>query len=385
MDHVGTTRPLTTLSPIRPDRMRDLTNRLRIVRYTPGLGRPLLQLGFIHYARWLVVDSLPPPVGNGGRIGLRWKYLLFESNYDGREQDYLRTFADVLPARIAKLWGACFGFEIYAQRGHGANLAPSGFLAFVERNRLEVVDFYAAYPSATAIDVRQAIRLKHLVAEALDESGEDSAIRRIAQAGPIALGPVSAPLTLRERLQELYNPWKSAMVGRYGVNPLTVVTPLAHADERALRRLCKQASPLRGLADTETHFARLAIIPRRLMDLGQPDPDILETSYLLFTSDAWGQSYDQIEAIRTRLGGIADQLWGGCDGYDGHRDRARFHAWVNGHSLPTRYYVAGYPPRTVSEIKLSLKERAQVADSYVAEPHPPASRLLAALDTADRD
>src|SRR5438477_11106132 len=114
MDHIGTTRALTTLSPILPERLRALTNRLRVVRYTPGLGRPLLELGFIHYARWLILDWLPAPSDRderapprrGGRRGLRWKYLLFESNYDRDEEDYLRTFADIVPARLAKPWGA---------------------------------------------------------------------------------------------------------------------------------------------------------------------------------------------------------------------------------------------------------------------------------------
>ena len=56
------------------------------------------------------------------------------------------------------------------------------------------------------------------------------------------------------------------------------------------------------------------IVPRHMVDLGQPGADVLETPYLLFSCDAWGTAYDQIEAIRTKLGDTADLIWGRCSG-----------------------------------------------------------------------
>jgi hypothetical protein len=389
MGQRGTTQRLTTLSPILPDRLRELTNRLRVVRYTPGLGQPLLQLGFIHYARWTILEWLPPPTGNGGCRGLRWKYLLFESNYDGDEDEYYRTFADILPARLAKLWGACYGFEDAAEREQAGavTLVPSSFRAFISRNELDIIDHYAAYPKATTIDVRQAIDMHAKVDDASrDRPTEKVALQRVADAGPMALGPFAPQLTVRERVQAVRDPWGRAVRGRYGVNPLTIVTPLAPGRERTLRELCDQRSLLDDLEQTETHFARLAIIPRYLTDVSQPNPDLLETSYLLFTSDSWGQAYDHIEALRTKLATTAELIWGKCPGYPGHheRHRARFHAWVNSHTVPTRYYVAGYPPRSVSEIKRYLRDRARVAQAYDEEPRPSALRLLAEMES-DRD
>ena len=381
MEQAVTTKALTTLSPIMPDRMVELTNRLRVVRYVPGLGRPLLQLGFIHYARWIVIDSLPSMADGGGWRGLRWKYLLFESNYDGGQDDYLRTFADIVPLRLAKLWGSCFGFEATVERGAGARvLNPVGFREFVERNELSVIDYYAAYPHSTTMEVRQAIGMKAQVAEAArHRDGEDAVLRRMGQIGLMALGPSAGSQTLRARFSSVYDPWRRAVSGRYGVNPLTVATPISVDDVSALRNDCEQSSLLSGLADTETHFARLVIIPPWLNDLGQADPDLLGTAYLLFTSDAWGHAYDQIETLRTKLGSAPERLWGHCPGYPGEDDRVLFHAWIDSHRLPTRYYVAGYPPRTVSEIQTYLAQRARVADTYGAEPRPPASRLLADL------
>ena len=78
------------------------------------MGRPLLQLAFIHYARWIILDWLPP----SQRIG--WLARAYGGSTccsraisTEAKTDYLRTFADVVPARLAKLWGACFGFDDY--------------------------------------------------------------------------------------------------------------------------------------------------------------------------------------------------------------------------------------------------------------------------------
>ncbi len=386
MDQLGTTRALTTLSPILAARMRELTGRLRVVRYTPGMGRPLIQLAFIHYARWLILDGVPPARGCGGWRGLRWKYLLFESNYDGTQEDYLRTFADIVPARLAKLWGACYGFDVEtgaSQRAGADTLAPFGFRKFVQRNQLEVLDFYGAYPWSTAIDVRQAISLHELLAEASSQPEDAEWARQwLAETSSAALGPISPQISVRRQVQAVFDPWTRALRGQYGVNPISIITPLG-ADRAEMIRTARDGGRglLTDLDQTETHFARLVLVPQCLTDLGQPAPDVLETSYLLYTSDTWGSTYDHIEALRTRLGETADLIWGGCDGYPGHNDSpSKFHAWVDGRTLPTRYYIAGYPPHSVSAIKRRLAERDRVADMFAAEQHPTTTALLGALD-----
>jgi hypothetical protein len=388
LDQLGTTRALTTLSPILPDRMRELTTRLKVVRYTPGIGRPLMQLAFVHYARWIILDWLPPARGNGGWHGLRWKYLLFESNYDGSEADYLRTFADIVPARLAKLWGTCFGFETATgstPRAAESMLPAGGFRAFVERNQLEVLAFYAAYPDSTTTDVRQAIALHALASEIASADGEES-MHRIGNIEATALGPIAPRLSAGQRLRAVLDPWASALRGRYGVNPLSILTPLTEGQEERLRGACADPRFLEGLTNTETHFARLVIIPRHMADLGQPDADVVETPYLLFTSDAWGSAFDQIEAIRRALSDAADVMWDGCNGYPGHDERnaTRFHAWVNTHALRTSYYVAGYPPYPASTIKLRLRERERIARTYALERDPELTQLLAEAEP-DRD
>lgn len=376
---------LTTLSPILPDRVRQLNSRLRVVRYTPGLGRPLLQLGFIHYARWIIVDGLPD--GRGGWRGLRWKYLLFESNYDGDQVDYLRTFADIIPARLIKLWGACFGFDTMTRPPHGTSgnpLVPFGFRSYVELNQLKVLAFFAAYPDASAIDVLQAITIHDMVSDAKRAAVDQEVLEQTAAASvALALGPGSPGLSLPQRVRSVYTPWLRSVSGHYGVNPITIITPLDDDKAAELCEACRDRGILDELAQTQTHFARLVFVPRLLSDVGQPDPDALETAYLLLTSDVWGPTYDYIEAWRTTLRQTADLIWGNCEGYPGTASTARFHAWIDAHMLRTRYYVAGYPPHPVEVIKRRLRERADVAEQFVEEGHPSAAELLTELHEAD--
>jgi hypothetical protein len=387
MPRDGHANALTTLSPIVPERLGELKRRLRTVRYVPGLGRPLLELGFIHYARWTIVDGLPPANGAGGWHGLRSKYLLFESNFDGDLDDYLDAFADVLPARIAKVWGACVGFEERVERTHAARgriIAPHAFRVFVRENSLDVIDYYAAYPEPVSA-VRQAIGMQTRIADAEDDqSGGDPVAERIVKIAPMALGPTPGPATFGERFRSVSRPWLDAVLGRYGVNPFTVVTPLARSDAvEAILDEIRRVNPLKHLKNSKrTHFARLVLIPSDVQDTGQREPDRLDSDYLLYTADVNGDSLHHIEELRRRPR-LADAIWGHCVNYPRTGHAETFYAWFMNHSLSTRYYVAGYPPRTVPEVQQLIKQRSRVREAYESTLHPRDYTLLTSWD--DRD
>ena len=345
--HIGSVTALTTLSPVLPKKRRRLGRRLFFVRYGPGLSRPLLELSFIHYGRWTVLDRLPAEDGRGrGQRRLGWRYLLFESNYDGAEGDYLDTFAQVLPLRLAALFGTCFGFKENVEDAPGAAgrvLAPWAFRKFVERNKLEVLDFYAAYPHASVLTVRRAFAVAHSQ----------------GRADAMALGPPTGALGIKEAI---FDPWIRAISGRYGVNPLAVAAPLCDGACDSLREL-RREGPLLGEVPG-AHFARLVLIPAELMDLGQPGPDRLDVPYLLFTSNYYGSLEDQLQAIRTEMGARADLIWSHCRGYPtyGFRDERAFTRWFKKHSLKTRYYVAGYPPHEIDYTKQRLEELSALTE-----------------------
>ena len=342
LDHVGDIRALSTLSPVRPERLAHLRRRLRVVSWAPGFGRPLLQLATIHYARWTVLSSLPAPDGSGRPWWLNWSYLLFEASYDGAEDQYLDTFSDIVPLRLSELFGDCFGFTdnvMDAPRASYRVFSPAAFRRYVALNKLEVLRFGTAERTATVNGVRQAIAMERLEARGFRRGG--AALGRTQhQLEGMALAPPAHQPGFRD---SVVDPFRRRLRGDYGVNPLTVIAPLGPGALPDLR----QRDALAGLRGA--HFARIALIDTSMQaHLGQPHPDWLETDYLVFSADHDGPRSDFVDTLRSTA---ADAIFNGCVRYPGSDDRWDFEHWLRLHTVQTQYYLAGYPPRTVPEIR----------------------------------
>ena len=348
-ERYGSILRLTTLSPVRPDRLAALRRRLAFVAWAPGVGRPLLELATIHYARWIVFGSLPHPDGSDRRWLLNWKYLLFAATYDGPGDVYLNTFTDILPLRIAALFGDCFGFEARVEDAPGADgrvFAAYAFRDFVERNALSDTDSYAAV-GATVRTIRQALAIKRTAQRGDRLTG--AALERVqSEVSSMALGPPPTEPGFRD-----------AVVGQWGrlarparvVSPLTVVAPLDHEWDTGSRVFSR-------LPDTV--FARLVVLPKTMQDdLGQQHPDRLPKDYLVFMSDYYGRLADYIEVLRAQP--VAESIFGRCAGFPGTKGRQSFREWILTHSLKTQYYLAGYPATPVDELKRLLAVRAEIA------------------------
>jgi hypothetical protein len=374
---VGSVFALSTLSPVIRERRAKLDDALRLVASFPPLGRPLAELAFIHYARWSVLEAVPAPDGSGARRPLESSYLLFESNYNGSLRDYLNAFTDVIPHRLAGLWGNCLEFEETVENADGADdrlLAPWAFRNYVERNELEVLHFHPAYPDATMIDVRQALAVAEERRRALRLRGRDldDAVRRTV---PLVIGPTPPrPVGLPVARDYAVAQWR-VLSGRYGVNPFALLAPVEpDAADGVFERLREwpegeDRSPLRAL--TDTHYARLVRVPRDLLDLGQAVPDDLEAPYLLYTSNHRGAAREHVVRLREQLGTVADDIWGRCPGYPGH-DGPEFDGWAARHTIDTRYFVAGYAPHDVGEVREALALRERMADKLWADGPSPA-------------
>ena len=140
-----------------------LRRRLVLVANWPGIGRPLLELSFIHFARWTLLTSLPAPDGSGEDYPLNWPYVLFQASYDGTEAEYLDTFTDVMPVRLVKLFG-----DLLRVRGAGParHPAPTGGRwrrgrsgSSSSENKLQILDFRPDAPG-TVSAVRQALMIE---------------------------------------------------------------------------------------------------------------------------------------------------------------------------------------------------------------------------------
>ena len=340
---------LATLSPVRPDRLAVLRRRLAFVARAPGVGRPLLDLATIHCARWIVFGSLPYPDGSDRTWPLNWKYLLFAATYDGPKDAYLNTFADILPLRLATLFGDCFGFESNVENAPGTNgrVFPAyAFRDFVERNTMRELTS-ADYIEDQVRTIRQALAIERTVQRSDRLSGA-ALDREQGEVNGLALGPPPAEPGFRDAV---LGQLARAARPTHTVRPLTVVAAFRDA-------LDPSPDLLKKLPDT--FFARLLELPTYMQqELGQIHPDCLPTRYLMFMSDYYGKETDYIEKLRRHSG--AKEIFTSCAGFPRTTDRQSFHEWIERHRLKTQYYFTGYPARPVKELQKLIDARAEMA------------------------
>jgi hypothetical protein len=148
---------LTMITPIRPQWLWFLRIGFFGGRFFPMAQQAILQFDFIHYVRWAIVTEEL----KGER--LRYRYLFFESNFDGPWQHYIDAFAYVVPKWIRLTWG----------RGPSFPGPPPAepLKAWIAMNSREGGHYYCAYPHASTRMVKGALEVR----ERFERLVEDSA------------------------------------------------------------------------------------------------------------------------------------------------------------------------------------------------------------------
>jgi hypothetical protein len=118
----------------------------------------LLDLSFIHFARWSVIrhNRWPWLAGGQRRDRTRYDYLLFASNFNGSWEQYIDAFSEEIPGGMNGIWR-------WSEKFPGAQ-PISPFLTYIRQVQIDNDYYYGAYPGATANDVKCALHL----AEALE-------------------------------------------------------------------------------------------------------------------------------------------------------------------------------------------------------------------------
>jgi hypothetical protein len=152
---IGRMTGLTMFTPVRRQWVPALQAGLRLAAVLPNARREVLQFDFIHFVRWAVVPGLP-----GER--LRYRYLFFESNFDGPWEHYIDAFAYVIPLRIRLCWG----------RGPAFPGPPPAepLKAWIARNSMDGGHYYCAYPHASTRMVKGALAVRTGLRELLASS-----------------------------------------------------------------------------------------------------------------------------------------------------------------------------------------------------------------------
>ena len=349
-------RSLTTLSPVRPERLGELRRRLAFVAHAPGVGRPLLELGTVQYARWAVFSHLPSADGSGERFRLGWSYLLFDATYDGSKQQYVEAFADILPFRLTKLFGTCVGFESKVQSAPGSDrrVVPArAFGRFITENTLgmERRHFWCASPSSVT-DKRQAMGIERATRRA-DRASVNPVGSTQHEVQALAQG---LPTTRPSLAEATFEPWRRRLRPAKAVNPLLLALPLRRARwENAVRELRLGKLP-------RTHFARVVRIPLTMQQrLGHIYPDRLERDYLLFSCDHDGALDSYLTALLADEKLSIHRFFAHCEGFPGLDRPYEMRRWILRHRLDIQYYLAGLPPRVVKDYGELVQDRRVIA------------------------
>jgi hypothetical protein len=155
----GQASALTAIGPLRHDwRYLKLLIGFFLRRYLwlfrNAKARPLKKLGFIHFARWVLITELPD---GSARRPLKPVYMLFESNFNGGFGEYIDAFAYVIPQEMEDIFGALYNFP--------GPVPATPFKDFIRRHDYEADHFFSAYPEATATDVATALELRAAMGE----------------------------------------------------------------------------------------------------------------------------------------------------------------------------------------------------------------------------
>src|SRR3954471_9482641 len=144
--------PLTVLSPVPRWWGGGAGLPWLVARLRRGVvQRPLRDLSFIHFAHWSLVARWPsdPAVSPDAAAD---RTLVFLTNFDGSDIQYIDSFVRVVPFQIAALYGGARDFP-----------GPFRFrpvARYIEEHSAPVDHFWAAHPEATTTSIAQALELR---------------------------------------------------------------------------------------------------------------------------------------------------------------------------------------------------------------------------------
>ena len=129
----------------------------------------LLTLSLIHYARWIIIkDSEFPRLDpDQPREKLKYRYMLFLSNFNGSWTQYVDSFSAAIPDGLNLLW--------YRNVKWPKSVPQLPFHAYINSNQILTNYYYSAYPMAASNDVKSAKAVKEKLNEFIGKTKGASA------------------------------------------------------------------------------------------------------------------------------------------------------------------------------------------------------------------
>jgi hypothetical protein len=149
--------PLTVLTPVPLWWSLWVRFTWLVAAVTGGLvQRRLRRLSFIHFAHWSLVSRWPRDATVSPDDAAP-RTLVFLTNFDGSDIQYIDAFVRVVPDQIEALYRGARGFP-------GARrFRPVA--KYIADHSHEVDHFYAAHPEATTTAIGQALTLQRCFAD----------------------------------------------------------------------------------------------------------------------------------------------------------------------------------------------------------------------------
>lgn len=335
----------------------------RLVR-EDDLPGSLKRLNTLYTARFAKIGRFPNYPG-APRESSRYRWQLFAGTFDTEWEPYFEMFADMLAGGVNMVWGQAVGYPGFPQPE-----TRNALLRWLDQRLPPSQHVYAAYPNASAHDVRASIRVRR---ELL------SLARNCADPGLLAdrfndtvaslqhcLGSTEAGVALVAEPEEP----APTPVGCTGMSGFVALAPIRPGRSGEVQRRISDLgtldqSPFQRVPGT--HFARFAILDSSAV--AHADRDItLKSPWLLFIVDfdgVFGErefrrrriDKQQFLEYANRLAMVDElkQIWENCFAFDG--DFAEF-LWRG--VVPRRLLFRDYPDATLTEIREALRFRQEV-------------------------
>jgi hypothetical protein len=162
----GSIYGLTILSPIKDEPHLEISHSLAIRMYLQTLpidGKgPFGKVSSTHMARLVVLDDVVYFGMPSCEEHLKSKYLIFESNFDGDLEPYLKRLATEAREEVQGIWQHCIGYP-------GLENVPA-FVAYMKRCQVETTFYFADVNDKTVEQTIRALQTQSAVASFIEKN-----------------------------------------------------------------------------------------------------------------------------------------------------------------------------------------------------------------------
>jgi hypothetical protein len=157
---------LTILSPIIEDQRLDIEHATQLRWYLGGLPRehdsPFAKVSSTYLARLVVLDDVVFVGKPACEEHLKSRYLIFETNFDGDLDTYLKRMATEVPTFVHEIWRHCEGYP-------GVENVDA-FVTYMKKCQIKTTFYFADVNDHTVQQTLQALKTQSSLAHFMERN-----------------------------------------------------------------------------------------------------------------------------------------------------------------------------------------------------------------------